>query len=91
MTRADVINMIAQSIQDVNAERESGSQITLSEDLPLTGAGTPLDSLDFVNFTTGLEERLRQASGKEFDLAEALFDQSEPFRTVGKLADFIAD
>jgi hypothetical protein len=88
--REDIIELISQSIDDVNAEREASARIAFSESVPLTGAGSPLDSLDFVNFTTSLEERLRRQNGKGLDLSTVLFDASEPFRSVGRLADFLA-
>jgi hypothetical protein len=61
-----------------------------SEDLPLYGAGSQLDSLDFVNFTVGLEERLRQEDGTSPDLAAVLFDPAQPFRSVSSLAEYLS-
>jgi acyl carrier protein len=84
-----VVGLIKDAIDDVNMERDAAARIAFSEQTPLYGSGSQLDSLDFVNFTVGLEERLRQ-HGTERDLAAILFDPSQPFRSVGSLAEFIS-
>lgn len=89
-SRETVLELIRASIDDVNAERDARSRITFADDLPLHGAGSQLDSLDFVNFTVGLEERLRQHQGTAPDLAAVLFDPSQPFRTAAALADYLS-
>ncbi len=92
LTREAVLQLIRESIDDVNGEREAESVILFSEDLPLYGVDSLLDSLDFVNFTVGLEERLRMHNGKSPDLATVLFDDSagQPFRSVSALADYLS-
>lgn len=90
LDRKEIIQLISSSLDDVNAERDSAARIPFSEDVALSGVGTPLDSLDFVNFSTSLEERLRRQTGQDFDLSNALYDPSEPFRSIGRLADFLA-
>jgi acyl carrier protein len=90
MTRDAILQLIRASLDDVNAERDERSRIPFSEDLPLHGTGSQLDSLDFVNFTVGLEERLRQHAGGSPDLAAVLFDPSQPFRSAASLADHLA-
>lgn len=92
LTRETVVRLIRESIEDVNAERGAASVVPFSEDLLLSGVGSPLDSLDFVNFTVGLEERLRKHDGTSRDLAAVLFDDSagQPFRSVGSLADYLS-
>jgi hypothetical protein len=92
LTRETVVKLIRESIEDVNAERGDASAVAFSEDLPLYGVGSPLDSLDFVNFTVGLEERLRQHNSRSPDLAVVLFDDSagQPFRSVRSLAEYLS-
>jgi hypothetical protein len=92
LTREAVVRLIRESIDDVNAEREAEAVVPFSEDLPLYGIGSPLDSLDFVNFTVGLEERLRKHNVTSPDLAAVLFDESagQPFRSVSSLAEYLS-
>lgn len=92
LTRDAVVRLIRESIDDVNAERDAASVVPFSEDLPLYGVGSPLDSLDFVNFTVGLEERLRKHDVSSPDLAAVLFDDSagQPFRSVSSLAEYLS-
>ena len=92
LTRELVVRLIRESIEDVNAEREPDSVVPFSEELALYGVGSPLDSLDFVNFSVGLEERLRRHDGSSTDLAAVLFDDSagQPFRSVSALAEYLS-
>ena len=92
LSRELVIRLIRESIEDVNAERDANAVVPFSEELSLYGSGSPLDSLDFVNFTVGLEERLRKHDGSAHDLASVLFDDSagQPFRSVSALADYLS-
>jgi hypothetical protein len=82
--------LISESIDDVNKYRDGNAKIAFSEDLILTGAGTPMDSLEFVDFSTALEERLQRQGGQVVDIASVLFDESSPFRSAGALADHLA-
>ena len=92
LNRELVVQLIRESIEDVNAEREADAVVPFSEELSLYGSGSPLDSLDFVNFTVGLEERLRKHDGSSPDLAAVLFDDSagQPFRSVSALAEYLS-
>lgn len=91
MTRDDALQCIRESLDEVNREKDADAVIPFTEDLALFGVGSPLDSLDFVNFTIGLEERLRQ-SGLVIELAAVIFDESagQPFRSVAALASYLA-
>lgn len=91
VTRDDALLFIRESLDDVNREKEADAVIPFSEELALFGVGSPLDSLDFVNLTVGLEERLRQ-SGLVVDLAAVIFDEraGQPFRSVDALAAYLA-
>lgn len=90
LTRDEIFQLISDSIDDVNKEREASAQIEFSGELILTGSGSPLDSLEFVDFSTALEERLQSHMGRVLDIATVLFDDSSPFRSAGALADHLA-
>ena len=93
LTRDHVIRLMQECLDDLNAERQDGSTIEFSEELALYGVGSPLDSLDFVTFTIGLEERARRDAGVSMDLASLLFDDEagHPFRSVAALAQYLVD
>jgi hypothetical protein len=90
LTRDVALDLIRESIDDINGERDSTSAIPFSNDLALHGIGSPLDSLDLVNFTVGLEERLRNHLGSSPDLAAAFVEEGARFRSVSALADYLA-
>ena len=91
MTRDDALQCIRESLEEVNREKEPDAVVPFSEELALFGVGSPLDSLDFVNLTVGLEDRLRQA-GLTIELAAVIFDESagQPFRSVSALASYLS-
>lgn len=91
MTRDDALLCIRESLDEVNREKQADAVIPFSEELSLFGVGSPLDSLDFVNLTVGLEERLRQG-GLVVDLAAVIFDEKagQPFRSVAALATYLS-
>ena len=92
LSREDVLGMIKESIDDVNAEGGSKTRIRFSEDVVLFGVGSPLDSLDFVNFLAGVEERLEMATGTTLNLTDVMFDDEagRPFRSVAALAEYVS-
>ena len=65
----------------------------LRPDTSLFGPGSPLDSLGLVSLLAIVEERIQTSQKKEIVLAsEAVFSRAHsPFRTVGALADFVAE
>lgn len=91
LSRQDVLQMIKESIDDVNVDATSTTPIPLSSDLVLFGVGSPLDSLNFVNFVAGLEERLEVAQGSPIRLTEIMFDEAagQPFRSVDALVEYV--
>ena len=88
-----VLAMIADSIADVGADRVGTEPIAFSESMPLFGAGSPLDSLEFVNFIAGLEQRIEMASGVSVNLTALMFDAGagNPFRSASTLATRVVD
>jgi hypothetical protein len=87
-----ILNIIKESLDDVNAEREADLRVPFSPEVILFGIGSPLDSLDFVNFVASVEERVQNSFGKSVNLTEAILDGKEglPYRSVGELAAYLA-
>jgi hypothetical protein len=69
-----------------------GAPIDLTPSAMLYGDAANLDSIAFVSFITGVEERLNEKYGR--DLVIALldidnFDDSAPMLTVDRFADYL--
>ncbi len=92
LKRANVLDLIQQCLEGLNAERQGDDPIPIGEDTPLLGGASQLDSLAFVAFVADLEERLQASTGRDFVLVGEL-DASEnhPFRDVSALTDRIVE
>ena len=92
MERPAVLQLIFECIASLNTERAPSEQLALDEKTELLSESSTLDSLGFVSLVTDLEERIQVQTSKDVMLATAAMDtENNPFRTVGKLADFILD
>jgi len=92
LKRADVLDLIRQCLEGLNAERPEDDQIPIGEDTPLLGGESQLDSLAFVAFVADLEERLQASTGRDFVLVgEFEASESHPFRDVSALTDRIVE
>jgi acyl carrier protein len=92
LKRSDVLGLIRECLNELNAEREQDEQISIGEDTPLLGGDTQLDSLAFVAFVADLEDRLYASSGRDFVLVGELDAvDAQPFRNVSALADRIVE
>ncbi len=65
LDRDTIHNVVLESLASLNADRASNDKITISDDTPLTGDESEIDSLSFVAFTTELEDRLRELTGTD--------------------------
>jgi hypothetical protein len=92
LKRTNVLDLIRQCLEGLNAERSGEDQIPIGEDTPLLGGESQLDSLAFVAFVADLEERLMDSTGRDFVLVGELdASESHPFRNVSTLADRIIE
>jgi acyl carrier protein len=92
LKRNDVLDLIQQCLQGLNAERGADDQIPIREDTPLLGGESRLDSLAFVAFVADLEERLQASTGCDFVLVGELEEsEKHPFRDISTLADRIVE
>lgn len=82
--------LILESLQEVNQEKPIDKQFEVSERCKLLAKGSALDSLDYLNFSTCLEERLFRATGREVDLSALVVDHTDAFQDVNRLAGFLA-
>jgi hypothetical protein len=82
--------LILESLQEVNREKPINKQFEVSDHTKLLANGSAMDSLDYLNFSTCLEERLFQAIGREVDLSSLVVDHTDAFQDVNRLAGFLA-
>jgi acyl carrier protein len=88
--RNQITKLIFECLEALNLERAPNEQIQISEKTALLSDNSTLDSLAFVSFSTDLEDRLLELTGKDLMLATAALSATDqPFRSVAALADFI--
>lgn len=79
-----IIEIILQSVDEVNRFLPEEDQLERSESASLTESGN-LDSMQIVNLTLTLEQLLEEEFGKKVSLAD-----EEQFKNVGTLKAYIA-
>jgi len=88
-TRDIVLEVLYQSLTELNEQRSEDQHLACSPDTPLDEGA--LDSLSFVNFVALVEEKCEEAFGKTIVLSEVAggSGSTDAFGTVGSLADCI--
>jgi hypothetical protein len=78
------------TLRDANLARDASSQLAVSPDAPIFGAGSPLDSLGLVTLLLDLEEALRER-GYAVVLSDerAVSQPRSPFCSVPALVGYI--
>jgi len=91
--RQRILEVIHAVIDDLNAQWSDRPPIAKAGDAVLFGREGALDSLGLVHFVVGVEQGLAETLGVSVTLASdrAMARQHSPFRTVDRLADFIAE
>ena len=87
-----VLEIIYTALDTLNPELPEEQRLEKSEDTPLYGKGSTLDSLGLVGFIVALETRLQDELGATVSITgtRALARKDSPFRTLGTLADYVA-
>ena len=87
----DIISLIYNSIDELNAQRTLDNQIVKSGETVLFGREGKLDSLGLVNLILSIEEAVNEAFNREIALADekAMSQRNNPFQSVSSLADYI--
>jgi len=86
-TKEELIDIIYQSLDEVNEQLPNGQQIQKSLDTTLIKGGGGLDSLGFVNFIALVEEKCAHKYGVALSLTGSSSHEDDPFEDVGKFAD----
>jgi len=86
-TKEELIDIIYQSLDEVNEQLPNGQQIQKSLDTTLIKGGGGLDSLGFVNFIALVEEKCAHKYGVALSLTGSSSHEDDSFEDVGKFAD----
>ena len=91
--KAKVLNLVVESINELNEMREDDEQIEASATASLYGEGSSLDSLALVNLIVIAEEKIEDTFEVSLTLADekAMSLRISPFRSVETLSDYIAE
>lgn len=87
----NALNLIFDSIDEMNLELELTDQIEKNEDTVIFGIDSALDSIGLVNFITIIEQKIEEETGKFITIADerAMSMENSPFKTVGTLKEYI--
>ena len=86
-TIEELIDIIYESLQEVNEQLPSEGQIQKSLDSTLVGRTGGLDSLGFVNFVASVEEKCAHKYGITVSLMEASSSEDAALENVRSFAD----
>ncbi len=90
--REQITNAIFSAIDEINQQLTREQRLPKSADAMLFSDSGPLDSLGLVNLIVLVEQKVEEQTGCPVSLAndEALSLNDSPFRSVGRLRDYIA-
>ena len=90
-TREQILELLYESIDELNEQLDQGQRLSKSPETPLQGDGGGLDSLGFVNLVALVEEKCYERLGVSLVLTGGggISDARNPFETVGTLAAHI--
>ena len=85
--KEELIDIIYQSLEEVNEQLPNEAQIQKSPDATLVGQAGGLDSLGFVNFIALVEEKCAHKYGIAVSLMDASLHEDGAPEDVGRFAD----
>jgi acyl carrier protein len=88
-TREQVVDILYESLEEVNEQLPNGKELRKSLDAPLIGGVGGLDSLGFVNFVALVEEKCARKYGIALSLTDTSSNEDDHFGNMGKFADLL--
>jgi hypothetical protein len=87
----DVLNLIYESIDEINLDLDSDVQIEKKEDSILFGSQSSLDSMGLVNLITIVEQKIEEFTGEFISIADerAMSMEHNPFSTVNAFKNHV--
>lgn len=92
MSKLEQINgLVLEALQELNNDRPD--PFTISDDTKLLGKNGVLDSMDLVNLTAEIEERLSDEMDIDITIAseKAFSRKKSPFYNINSLSSFILE
>ena len=91
--RATVVQMVIDCLREIAPNDSSVKDGELSEETPLLGAKSGLDSIALVTLIAELEQQIEERFDCQLVLADdrAMSRLRSPFRRIGVLADYIVE
>jgi acyl carrier protein len=89
-TKEELLDIIYQSLEEVNEQLPNDAQIQKSPDAALVGRAGGLDSLGFVNFIALVEEKCAHKYGISLSLVDTLSHEADALEDVGRFADSLS-
>ena len=86
-TKEELLDIIYQSLDEVNEQLPSDQRIQKSPDTTLVGRAGGLDSLGFVNFVALVEEKCAHKYGITVSLMDGSSSEDAALENVGSFAD----
>jgi acyl carrier protein len=89
--RAEVFKVVQKAVENLNEELDYDSLRKVTDDTPIFGGESGIDSLSLVTLIVGLEHEIEATFGKKVALADekAMSMAHSPYRSVGALVDYI--
>jgi acyl carrier protein len=87
--KEELIDILYQSLEEVNEQLPNEKQIPRSLDAILIGGVGALDSLAFVNFVASVEEKCAHKYGIGLSLTDLSSRDDDQFENLGQFADFV--
>ncbi len=88
-TKEELLDIIYQSLEEVNEQLPNDQQIQKSLGATLVGRAGGLDSLGFVNFIALVEEKCAHKYGVTVSLTDTSSHEDDALEDVGKFADYL--
>jgi len=87
----NVLQLIYNSVDEINQELPADSQLEKAPDTILYGQSGKLDSLGLVSLIVAIEQNVEEVFTKTILLADekAMSQERSPFRTIGSLRDYV--
>ncbi len=88
-----IMEIIADAVSDLNEELQYDTLNSVNRETPIFNGEYAIDSLSLVRLVTTLESRIANEFDKKITLADekVMSQRNSPFKTVGTIADFIAE
>lgn len=93
MTADQVLEVIYESVAELNETLPADGQLACKPETALFGPGSTIDSIALVGLILDLEQRLAKRLGLTVRLTDerAMSQTKSPYRTVRSLLDFITE